>query len=68
MYPVQNAQKSKKRTGPKCTKNAHHFSPKMVHFFEKKWRKTLKKIVRYDINYIGKIDKIFETKNGGKTC
>lgn len=37
-------------------------------FFAKKWRKTLKKIVRYDIKYIGKKDRSFEQKNGGKTC
>jgi len=37
-------------------------------FFRKIWRKTLKKKGCYDINYIGKIDKIFELKNGGKTC
>lgn len=41
---------------------------KWYFFFEKKYRKTLKKIVCYDIKYIGKKDKIFETKNGGEKC
>lgn len=30
---------------------------KWAFFFRKKWRKTLKKIVCYDIKYIGKIDR-----------
>ena len=30
-----------------------------AYFFRKKWRKTLKKIVCYDIKYIGKIDENF---------
>lgn len=62
--PVQNAQKAKKNRSQMHT----IFHQKWCIFFEKRWRKTLKKIVCYDINYIGKIDKIFETKNGGKTC
>ena len=61
-------QKGQKWNRPQMFPATRKKCQKWCFFFEKICRKTLKKIVCYDINYIGKIDKSFETKNGGKTC
>ena len=54
----------RKKPGPKCPKMHQNWCI----FFEKKRRKTLKKIACYDIKYIEKEDRNFALKNGGKTC
>ena len=70
--PPATTQKGQKWNRPQMFPATRKKCQKWCFFFEKICRKTLKKIVCYDINYIGKIDKkidkIFETKNGGKTC